>query len=79
VYVFSATLHTLLALLLIYCDGNFIALGYKLEDRGFRVRFPAGAENFSLHHSVQNGSGTRPASSPMGTRGSLPGGKAASA
>jgi hypothetical protein len=29
---------------------------------------PAGAGNFSLHHHVQNGSGTHPASYPMGTR-----------
>jgi hypothetical protein len=51
-----------------------IALGYGLDGRGSRVRFPAGAENFSLHHRVQNGSGTHPASYPMGTRGSFPGG-----
>jgi hypothetical protein len=44
-----------------------IALGYGLDDRGSRVRFPAGAGNFSLHHSVQNGSGAHPASYPMGT------------
>jgi hypothetical protein len=42
-----------------------------------RVRFLAGAGNFSLHHRVQNGSGAHPASYPMGTRGSFPGGKAA--
>jgi hypothetical protein len=35
-----------------------IALGYGLDDRDSRVRFPAGAENFSLHHRVQNGSGS---------------------
>jgi hypothetical protein len=40
------------------------------------VRFPAGAGNFSLHHRVQNGSGPHPASYPMSTRGSFPGGKA---
>jgi hypothetical protein len=34
-----------------------IALHYGLEDRGSRVRFPARAGNFSLHHRVQNGSG----------------------
>jgi hypothetical protein len=39
-----------------------IALGYGLDDRGSRVRFPVGAGNFSLHHRVQNGSGTHPAS-----------------
>jgi hypothetical protein len=43
------------------------------------LRFPAGAGNFSLHHRVQNGSGTNPASYPMGTSGSFPGGKAAGA
>jgi hypothetical protein len=56
-----------------------IALGYGLEDRGSTVRFPAGAGNFSLHHRVQNGSGAHPASYPMGTSGSFPGGKAARA
>jgi hypothetical protein len=34
-----------------------IALGYGLDDRGSRVRSPAGAGNFSLHHRVQNGPG----------------------
>jgi hypothetical protein len=52
---------------------------YGLDDRGSRVRFPAGAGNFSLHHRIQNGSGAHPASYPMGTRGSFPGGKATSA
>jgi hypothetical protein len=33
---------------LYHCSG--IALGYGLDDRGSRVRFPAGAGNFSLHH-----------------------------
>jgi len=41
------------------------------------VRFPAGAGNFSLPHHVQTGSGTHPASYPMGTGGSFPGDKAA--
>jgi hypothetical protein len=54
-------------------------LGYGLDVRGSRVRFLAGAENFSLHHSVQNGTGAHPASYPMGTRGSFSGGKAAGA
>jgi hypothetical protein len=52
-----------------------ITLGYGLDVRGSRVRFPAGAGNFSLHHRVQNGSGAHPASYPMGTRVSFPGGK----
>jgi hypothetical protein len=54
-----------------------IALGYGLDDRGSMVRFPAGAGNFSLHHCVQNGSGSHPTSYPMDTRGSFPGDKAA--
>jgi hypothetical protein len=54
-----------------------IALGYGLDDRGSRVRFPAEAGNSSLHHRVQDGPGAHPASYPMGTRGSFPGGKAA--
>jgi hypothetical protein len=46
-----------------------IALGYELDDWCSRVRFPAGAGNFSLHHRVQNGSGVHPASYPMGSGG----------
>jgi hypothetical protein len=57
-----------------------IALGYRLDDKCSRVIFPTGAGNFSLHHRcVQNGSGAHPASYPMGTRGSFPGGKVAGA
>jgi hypothetical protein len=56
-----------------------IALGYGLDDRGSRVRFPVGAGNFSLNHRVQNGSGAHPASYRKGTRGSFRGGKAAGA
>jgi hypothetical protein len=56
-----------------------IAMGYRLDDRGSRVRFPAGAGNFSLHHHVQNGSGAHPASYSMSTRGSFPEGKATGA
>jgi hypothetical protein len=43
------------------------------------VLFPAGARNFSLLHTVQTGSGAHPASSPMGTGDSFPGGKAVEA
>jgi hypothetical protein len=52
-------------------------LGYGLDDWGSRVRFLVGAGNFFLEHRVQNGSGAHPASYPMGTRGSFPGGKVA--
>jgi hypothetical protein len=48
-------------------------VGYGLDDRGSRVRFPAGAGNFSLHHRIQNGSDAHPASYPMGTGVSFPG------
>jgi hypothetical protein len=51
-----------------------IALGYGLDDRDYRVRFPAGAGNFSLHHRVQNGSGAYPDSYSMGIRCFFPGG-----
>jgi hypothetical protein len=53
----------------------YLSLGYGLDDRSSRFRFPAGAGNFSLHHRVQNGFGAQPASYPMGTRGCFPGGK----
>jgi hypothetical protein len=52
-----------------------IALGYGLDNRDSRFRFPAGAGNFSLNRRVQNGCGTHPTFYPMGTRGSFPGGK----
>jgi hypothetical protein len=44
-----------------------IATGYGLDDRGSRVRFPAGAGNFSLLRRVQTGSGAHPASYPICT------------
>jgi hypothetical protein len=56
-----------------------IALGYELDARGSRVRFPAGTVNFFLHHRVQNGSGAHPVSYPMAIRSSFPAGKAARA
>jgi hypothetical protein len=54
-----------------YSDSSVgIALGYGMDDRGSRVRFPTRGGNSSLHHRVQNGSGAHPAFYPMGTRGS---------
>jgi hypothetical protein len=44
-----------------------IALGYRLDDLDSRIRFLAGAGNFSLHHRIQNGSDAHPASYPKGT------------
>jgi hypothetical protein len=55
-----------------------IALCYGLDDRGSRVRFPAGVANFFLYHRIQNGSGIHPVYR-MGTRGSFPGDKASGA
>jgi hypothetical protein len=43
------------------------------------VRIPAEAGNFSLRHHVHTGSEAHLASYPMGTRVSVPGGKAAGA
>jgi hypothetical protein len=40
------------------------------------VRFPTGGKDFSFLHSVQTGSGANPASYPVGTGCSLPGGNA---
>jgi hypothetical protein len=39
-----------------------------------RVRFPAGIRDFSILHSAHTGSGANPASYPMSTGGSFPGG-----
>jgi len=51
-----------------------ITLGFGLNEG---VQDPAGAGNFPLNHRVQTGSVAHPASYPVGTRGSFPGGKAA--
>jgi hypothetical protein len=49
---------------------------YRLDDWAIEVRSPTGAEDFSSSPSVQTGSGAHPASYPMGTGGSFPGGNA---
>jgi hypothetical protein len=60
------------------CDSSVsIALGYRLDGWSSRVGYLVGTGNFSLYHGVQDGSGAHPASYPMGTGGSFPGGKAA--
>jgi hypothetical protein len=38
-------------------SSDVTVLGYGMDDRSSRVRFPAGARNFSLHYHVQNGLG----------------------
>jgi hypothetical protein len=55
-----------------------IVSDYGLDDRVIGVRSPAGAEDFSSSPCVQTSSGAHPASSPMGTGGPFPGGKARS-
>jgi hypothetical protein len=51
-----------------------IATGYGLDGRDL---IPGGGKRFSLHYSVQNGLGAHPASYPICTEGSFPGGKVA--
>jgi hypothetical protein len=51
-----------------------IVSDYGMDDRAIEVRSPTGAD-FSSSPCVQTGSGAHPASYPMGTRGSFPGGK----
>jgi hypothetical protein len=41
--------------------------------------YKQGTGNFSLRHHIQTDSGVHPASYPLGTRGSFPGGKVAMA
>jgi hypothetical protein len=59
------------------CIGSMqVLIGISLSQTGYgldgRVRFPA-VQDLSLLHVVQTGSGTHPASNPMGTGGSFPG------
>jgi hypothetical protein len=49
---------------------------YGLDGRAIGDRSPAGAKDFFSNLCVQTGSGAHPASSPMGTGGPFPGGKA---
>jgi hypothetical protein len=53
-------LNLVLVVYSIRCRDGFVFVGI-----GSRVRFPAGAGNFSLYHRVQNGTGTHPASYPV--------------
>jgi hypothetical protein len=56
-----------------------IVSDYGLDDRGsIPDRGGGGPEDFSSSSCVQTGSGAHPASCPMGTWGSFPGGKARS-
>jgi hypothetical protein len=53
-----------------------IATGYGLDARGMGAQVPVEAR-FFFHYVVQTGSGTHPASYPMGTGSSFPGDKTA--
>jgi hypothetical protein len=53
-----------------------IVSDYGLDVRAIEVRYPTGAEDFSSSPCVQTGSEAHPASYPVGTGGSFPGGKA---
>jgi hypothetical protein len=53
-----------------------IVSDYGLDDRAIEIRSPTGAGDFSSSPCIQTGSGAHPASYPMGTGGSFPGGKA---
>jgi hypothetical protein len=55
------------------------ATGYVLDGRGIEILLSAGANDFSLLHSIQSDSGVHPASYKVVTGGSFPGGKAATA
>jgi len=62
------------------CDSSVgISLGYGLDDRCSRARFPTGAGKISLHYLSQNGSGAHPASYPMGKEVFFTGSKSAGA
>jgi hypothetical protein len=54
-----------------------IATGYRLDDRGVKSSSLSRVKNFL--HVVHTSSGVHPASYPMGTGASFPGGKAAEA
>jgi hypothetical protein len=53
-----------------------IVSDYGLDVRAIEVRSPTGGEDFSSSPCVQTGSGANPASYPMVTGSSFPGGKA---
>jgi hypothetical protein len=72
----------LLGLVLVYLFSCLVIYGLFTDavssSRGVGFRVPVG-EFFSLLHVVQTGSGSYPASYPIGTGGSFPRGKAAGA
>jgi hypothetical protein len=63
------------SLLLSRGNSGRIVSDYGPDDRVIEVRSPTGAEDFSSSPCVKTGSEAHPASYPMGTGGSFPGGK----
>jgi hypothetical protein len=51
------TIMIIIIIIIITHEGQ--RLGYRLDCRGIRVRFPGGTRDFSLFHSVQTGSGAQ--------------------
>jgi hypothetical protein len=62
-------------LYLVRSSSGSIVSDYGLDDWAIEVRSPT-VSDFSSSPCVQTGSGAHPASYPMGTGGSFPGGKA---
>jgi len=77
--LFAARTHYLLSLYTAFSFGNFLPTTFIDNVLKIIIRGPGRAENFFLHHRVQNGSTAHPAYHPMGIRGSFPRGKATGA
>jgi hypothetical protein len=73
-----ATYYFSICYFLILEPGSSVSIvsDYRLDDRATEVRSPAAENGFSSSLCVQTSSGAHPASYPMGTGGSFPGGKA---
>jgi hypothetical protein len=54
-----------------------IATDYRLDVRGTGLKFPAEPNDFSHSHGIETPSVAHPASCPIGTAGSFPGGEGA--
>jgi hypothetical protein len=60
----------IIIIIIIHCSWDrptSIVMGYRLDNHGSRVQFPAGQKNRSHLHSIQTGSGVHPASHKINT------------
>jgi hypothetical protein len=73
-YLFNVTLISLVGNKRSRGSSGSIVSDYGLDDWAIEVQPPTGAD-FSSSPCIQTGSGAHPASYPMGTGGSFPGGK----